>query len=135
MSKIIAQLIVMGGQIFARAFAQAYKQAAANAGRAGAGAAKAAAETPKVKSTASMPIKEAYQVLDISEEANPEDILKKYNHLMEVTDKENGGNLYLQSKVFRAKESLGEKIDFSKYETPEPPSDANKSSNNEETKK
>eukprot|EP00615_Pteridomonas_danica_P001564 CAMPEP_0114360404 /NCGR_PEP_ID=MMETSP0101-20121206/23838_1 /TAXON_ID=38822 ORGANISM="Pteridomonas danica, Strain PT" /NCGR_SAMPLE_ID=MMETSP0101 /ASSEMBLY_ACC=CAM_ASM_000211 /LENGTH=114 /DNA_ID=CAMNT_0001504623 /DNA_START=72 /DNA_END=416 /DNA_ORIENTATION=- len=94
-----------GVQVFSKAFGMAYQQAAANA-RAGGGAsvAKAASQTGR------MEVSEAIQVLNFpKEELNPlgaQKILERYDTMFKSNDPASGGSFYLQSKVYRAKESL-----------------------------
>lgn len=63
-----------------------------------------------------MTLQEAQQILNIDTRqiANPEILEKNFNHLFAVNDKAKGGSLYLQSKVFRAKERLDEEINAMK---------------------
>ncbi|KAI4334772.1 hypothetical protein L6164_013482 [Bauhinia variegata] len=101
-SKILANLIVMGGGILARAVVQAYRQALANAAKNG-----VAQET--IQNTIRgarkvMTQQEARQILGVTEETPWEEILQKYDNLFERNAK--NGSFYLQSKVHRAKECL-----------------------------
>ncbi|KAH9408236.1 mitochondrial import inner membrane translocase subunit TIM16, partial [Tyrophagus putrescentiae] len=63
-----------------------------------------------------MTLQEAQQILNIDTRqiTNPEILEKNFNHLFAVNDKAKGGSLYLQSKVFRAKERLDEEINAMK---------------------
>jgi import inner membrane translocase subunit TIM16 len=111
-ARIIAQLAVMAGQIFSRAFATAYRQAAADAARGGAKAGEAGADAAKeVLKKDGMALDEAWKVLDIEATSSVEQILKRYEELYQTTDKANGGTLYLQSKVFRAREAIFDDLD------------------------
>ncbi|GAB2282942.1 hypothetical protein Dimus_017476 [Dionaea muscipula] len=101
-SKILANLIVMGSGILLRAFAQAYRQALANASRTGA-AQEAVQNTVRTGSRAMSEI-EARQILGVTEKSTWEEILKKYDVLFEKNGMQ--GSFYLQSKVHRAKECL-----------------------------
>ena len=49
---------------------------------------------------------EARLILDISEEASPEEINERFDHLFQANDPSSGGSPYIQAKVFRAKEAL-----------------------------
>eukprot|EP00036_Acanthoecidae_sp_10tr_P018113 CAMPEP_0206300506 /NCGR_PEP_ID=MMETSP0106_2-20121207/7736_1 /ASSEMBLY_ACC=CAM_ASM_000206 /TAXON_ID=81532 /ORGANISM="Acanthoeca-like sp., Strain 10tr" /LENGTH=152 /DNA_ID=CAMNT_0053731231 /DNA_START=141 /DNA_END=596 /DNA_ORIENTATION=- len=109
--RIIAQMVAMGLQVGVRVFAQVYQEVARGAAKGGgsAGAKQAVNEGAKAvrkKLSAQMPLEEAYKVLDLPPAASAEEIMTKYDHLFEATDRNNGGNLYLQSKVYRAKESI-----------------------------
>uniref|UniRef100_A0A8C2KUN8 Coronin n=1 Tax=Cyprinus carpio TaxID=7962 RepID=A0A8C2KUN8_CYPCA len=94
-ARYLAQVVVMGAQVVARAFARAFVRqefAAAEArGRAGRPSAAASSFT-------GMTLQEAQQILNIST-LKPEEIQKIYEHLFKVNDKTVGGSFYIQSKV------------------------------------
>jgi len=132
MNRIIAQSLVAVGQVFARAFASAYKQAAANAARGGAAAQEQAGDTAQKAAQrlkGVMEVEEAYKILEFKPTADIEldEILKRCDHLYSITDKESGGSLYLQSKIYRAREaitlqhSMNSEEDPSKSTTPTQP--------------
>ncbi|CAA0806839.1 Protein Transporter- Pam16 [Striga hermonthica] len=100
-ARLIANLIVMGSGIMARAFVQAYRQALVNASKNG--VAQEAAQHMK-RGSKMMTDAEARQILGVSENSTWEEILKRYDNLFERNAK--NGSFYLQSKVHRAKECL-----------------------------
>ncbi|KAI5563082.1 hypothetical protein BDE02_15G093000 [Populus trichocarpa] len=102
-ARLLANLLVMGSGIMVRAFAQAYRQALANASKSG-----VAQETVQNirRGSKMMAEPEARQVLGITEHSTWEEILQKYDKLFENNAK--NGSFYLQSKVHRAKECLEE---------------------------
>jgi len=51
-------------------------------------------------------LQESMQILDLKQPLDLEEINKKYAHLFSINAKKNGGTLYIQSKVYRAKERL-----------------------------
>jgi len=106
MAKFIAQIVVLGGQIIGKAFAQALKQefqtGAKQAARATTEGAKKAATN---NAAAGISLDEARQILNVKD-LNPEEIQKSYDYLFGINDKKAGGSFYLQSKVFRAKERM-----------------------------
>ncbi|XP_072171210.1 mitochondrial import inner membrane translocase subunit Tim16-like [Diadema setosum] len=111
-AKYLAQIIVLGGQVVARAFTkalrqeiQASQQAAQRAGGGKQGAKAAAAD-----SLTGMTLEEAQKILNVRDLADKEAVLKNYEHLFTVNDKSKGGSLYLQSKVVRAKERVDEEM-------------------------
>ena len=57
-----------------------------------------------------MSFEEAKDILNVTDNdiygADREKLYKNYEHLFSVNEKANGGNLYLQSKVVRAKERI-----------------------------
>ncbi|KXJ21017.1 mitochondrial import inner membrane translocase subunit tim16 [Exaiptasia diaphana] len=111
MAKFIAQIIILGGQVIGRAFAQALKQefqSGAATRRAAAGA-NEGAKRAATNSMMGMTIQEAKQILNI-QDIDKEAIQKNYDHLFKINDKKAGGSFYLQSKVVRAKERLDEEL-------------------------
>ncbi|KAG6730871.1 hypothetical protein I3843_01G096200 [Carya illinoinensis] len=124
-AKILANLIVMGSGILARAVVQAYRQALANASKSG--VAQETLQNTVRRAGKAMTEQEARQILGVSDQTAWEEILKvyiawififfqclgskasfhllqKYNTLFERNAK--NGSFYLQSKVHRAKECL-----------------------------
>ncbi|CAA3009948.1 mitochondrial import inner membrane translocase subunit PAM16 like 2-like isoform X1 [Olea europaea var. sylvestris] len=103
-AKILANLIVMGSGILIRSFAQAYRQALANASKSG--VAQETLQNAVRKGSKVMTEQEARQVLGVTEQSTWEEILQKYDNLFERNAK--NGSFYLQSKVHNAKECLEE---------------------------
>ncbi|GLJ31450.1 hypothetical protein SUGI_0631210 [Cryptomeria japonica] len=101
-AKILANLLVMGSGILARALVQAYRQALANASKTG--VAQEAMQNVIRNTSKTMTEQEARQILGVGEHTSREEILQKYNTLFERNAK--SGSFYLQSKVHRAKECL-----------------------------
>ncbi|XP_024029085.1 mitochondrial import inner membrane translocase subunit PAM16 like 2 [Morus notabilis] len=101
-AKILANLIVMGSSVLARAFVQAYRQALANANKTG--VAQETLQNAIRRGSKVMTEQEARQILGLTEETAWEDVLKKYDALFERNS--TNGSFYLQSKVHRAKECL-----------------------------
>ncbi|XP_023535168.1 mitochondrial import inner membrane translocase subunit PAM16 like 2-like [Cucurbita pepo subsp. pepo] len=101
-AKILANLIVMGSGILARAFVQAYRQALTNASKSG--VAQETIQNTVRRASKVMTEQEARQILGVSPETPWEEIVKKYDALFEKNAQT--GSFYLQSKVHRAKERL-----------------------------
>ncbi|XP_027359173.1 mitochondrial import inner membrane translocase subunit PAM16 like 2-like isoform X2 [Abrus precatorius] len=101
-AKILANLIVIGGGILARAFVQAYRKALANASKNG--VAQETIQNTIRRSGKVMTEQEARQILGVSEETPWEEIVKKYDNMFEKNA--TNGSFYLQSKVHQAKECL-----------------------------
>ncbi|KAL0342253.1 UNVERIFIED_CONTAM: Mitochondrial import inner membrane translocase subunit PAM16 like 1 [Sesamum calycinum] len=78
-ARLLANLIVMGSGIMARAFVQAYRQALANASKNG--VAQEAANN--IRRGSKMTEAEARQILGVTEHSSWEEILKRYNNLFE----------------------------------------------------
>eukprot|EP00252_Welwitschia_mirabilis_P013312 TRINITY_DN2932_c0_g1_i1.p1 TRINITY_DN2932_c0_g1~~TRINITY_DN2932_c0_g1_i1.p1 ORF type:complete len:117 (+),score=29.67 TRINITY_DN2932_c0_g1_i1:122-472(+) len=101
-SKILANLLVTGGAVLARAFVQAYRQALQNASKNG--VAQETMQNVIRKTSKVMAEQEARQILGVSTNASWEEVLQKHDALFERNAKM--GSFYLQSKVHRAKECL-----------------------------
>lgn len=101
-SKIIANLIILGGGILVRAVSQAYRQAIVNASKTG--VAQEAVSGALRKSSKAMTVQEARQILGVSDKTSWEDVLERYQRLYDSNEK--NGSFYIQSKVQRAKECL-----------------------------
>lgn len=106
MSKIIAQLILAGSQILARAFTRAIRQELDAAKQA---ASRRPQNVPPPINPSEMSVDEAMKILNV-DELDPKQIEKNYEHLFVQNDRKNGGSLYIQSKVFRAKERLDQEL-------------------------
>lgn len=105
LAKILAQALVVVGSVAGRAFLQAYQQAAQQAKQGGKGAAQKATKTFRKR----MKREEALKVLNFSEAIPPtnvSEVMEQYNRYFTANDPKNGGSFYLQSKIYRAKETL-----------------------------
>jgi len=131
-AKHLIQMILTGGQIVGKAFSQAVRQeirlsqeAAKSRGKSGASGTASAAESLRL----GMSFEEAKDVLNVTDNdiygADREKLYKNYEHLFSVNEKANGGNLYLQSKVVRAKERIDQEIALS-HNKQGPPSNEDK---------
>ncbi|CAR22424.1 Mitochondrial import inner membrane translocase subunit TIM16 [Lachancea thermotolerans] len=104
--RALFQVIFTGAQVFGRAFSEAYKQAAVQATKTGANAARAGAAKAEY---GGITLDESCKILNIENEADmasPEKIEERFKYLFDVNDKEKGGSFYLQSKIYRAAERL-----------------------------
>uniref|UniRef100_A0A0N4Z9D7 Mitochondrial import inner membrane translocase subunit tim-16 n=1 Tax=Parastrongyloides trichosuri TaxID=131310 RepID=A0A0N4Z9D7_PARTI len=70
------------------------------------------ASTDKSKTTSKLGIslQESCQILNVKEPFNIKQIEENYKRMFEANDKSKGGSLYLQSKIFRAKERIDEEL-------------------------
>ncbi|CAM9164658.1 unnamed protein product [Phaeothamnion confervicola] len=104
-ARVIAQLMVTGASIMSRAFVAAYQQAVHNAGKGVQDTAKQMVRSSK------MSTEEALQILNLTKaDIKPDRISAQATQFFKANDPATGGSFYLQSKVFRAKESLEELI-------------------------
>lgn len=113
LGRILAQGVLLGVSILARALPAAYGAALANARKSGAdkAASEAARQGASFLGKARISKEEALQVLNLSEgEATAEAVQRQYERYFEANRVEKGGSFYLQSKVYRAKELLDEYV-------------------------
>jgi len=113
LGRIIAQGVVAGIAVLARALPAAYAQALQNAKKTGAD--KAAHEAAKKGASflgkARIQKDEALMVLNLTEkEATAEAVQTQYDRYFAANAVEKGGSFYLQSKIYRAKELLDEYV-------------------------
>lgn len=96
----------MGSGAVFRAMSQAWQKALENARKSGVTAetAKEAVNKSKSSLSAMMPIEEARKVLDLTEHATKDEMLRKFQTMFL---KNEGVSFYVQSKLVRAKEQLG----------------------------
>ncbi|KTW30273.1 hypothetical protein T552_00749 [Pneumocystis carinii B80] len=118
---LIAQIIIVGTQVLGRAFVQAYKQAALNATlRHEKKDYMSSEEDPSfsmrnLSGKMGITANEACQILNIKKlPIELSDVIERYEYLHKINDPKNGGSLYLQSKIFWAKERLKGDISGSK---------------------
>ncbi|KAJ2899060.1 mitochondrial import inner membrane translocase subunit TIM16 [Coemansia aciculifera] len=106
--KAIVQMLMTGTRIVGRAFSDAYKQAAVNsaAARAAAGNMKASADGDRMTQASGITVEESVKILNIPDADNKEELAKKFEHLFNANDPKQGGSIYLQSKVVRARERI-----------------------------
>lgn len=108
-AKVIAQAVVMGISVLARAIPAAYGAALQNAKRGGVDAAKASSEG--ILSRKKMSLDEALMVLNLDKsQVTADSVQKQYDKYFNSNAVEKGGSFYLQSKIYRAKEQLDEFI-------------------------
>mmetsp|Transcript_3647 Transcript_3647/g.6085 ORF Transcript_3647/g.6085 Transcript_3647/m.6085 type:complete len:146 (-) Transcript_3647:786-1223(-) len=113
LGRVVAQVVIAGVAVLARAIPAAYGAALANARKSGAdkAAEEAARKGASFLGKARISKDEALHVLNLTEgEATAEAIQKQYDRYFEANKVEKGGSFYLQSKVYRAKELLDEYV-------------------------
>ncbi|KAK9447899.1 uncharacterized protein V1518DRAFT_420734 [Limtongia smithiae] len=124
--RILVQVVVTGAQVFGRSLVQAYKQAAATAapGVSTTGAAGDPVATALARETGGITLEESCRILNIrAEDIQAATVRERFEHLFAANSREKGGSLYLQSKVFRAKQRVDAEIEAaasSPEATPDP---------------
>lgn len=112
MAKYLAQIIVLGTQVVAKAFARALRQEIAASQEAAKRAGGGAQGTKRAAANArtGIDIKEALLILNAEKPEQKELIEEHFNKYMDANSREKGGSFYLQSKIFRAKERIDEEL-------------------------
>ena len=116
--RVLTQVILIGGRVLGRAFAEAYRQANASAkyAKANQGAGGGAMGVSR-----QLDVGEAFKVLGIKTDGlTAETLGTRYKLLFERNDPKKGGSFYLQSKVFRARERLAAELAKGGGATPAP---------------
>lgn len=106
MAKYLVQLIITGAQVLGRAFTRAVKQEIQSSQE----AAQRLGQQSQAKDFAAnaqmgLTVDEAKRILDVTN-LDAEEIQKRYQFLYGANNDKNGGNLYIRSKIYRAKERL-----------------------------
>lgn len=106
MAKFLAQIIVAGTQILAKAFARAVKQEFEASQEAARRLGNTKTRAERVANTkVGLSLDEAKQILNVSD-LNKKEVQERYDRLFNANDKSKGGSFYIQSKIVRAKERL-----------------------------
>lgn len=103
--RIVAQALVGGGVILAKAFAEAYQKALINAAKNG-GAAQAPGTNATARAIKGLTEQEAIRILGVQETTSIQDILAKATKMYDNNAKDKGGSVYIQSKVLNAQNAL-----------------------------
>ncbi|KAI5637894.1 pam16 domain-containing protein [Phthorimaea operculella] len=109
MAKHLAQILVIGTQIVARAFVKTVQQEIAASQQAARKASASYARTPAQNSPPGLTLQEAMQILNI-DKLDTKRLEKAFDQLFRINEVSNGGSYYLQSKIFRAKERIVQEI-------------------------
>jgi mitochondrial import inner membrane translocase subunit TIM16 len=109
--RIIAQIVLTGGRVFGKAFAEAYKQAQASSQYAKAAAAKGQTTgTGQTFASAGLTLDEACRILNVKPpmagKIDMPAVMDRFKKLYDLNDPKKGGSFYIQSKVLRARERI-----------------------------
>mmetsp|Transcript_47190 Transcript_47190/g.78300 ORF Transcript_47190/g.78300 Transcript_47190/m.78300 type:complete len:135 (-) Transcript_47190:229-633(-) len=126
--RIVAQMLVTAGSVFARAFAQALQQAQ-HQGKSG--NAKEAADRLLGKMDAG----QARKILNMEKPYTAEQITQQFENIFKYNDPKTGGSYYLQCKAEHAKNTLHEEFakQYEQEMTQETPIDEHNETTNENT--
>ncbi|MCJ1439526.1 MAG: mitochondrial import inner membrane translocase subunit TIM16 [Stictis urceolatum] len=107
--RLITQVIVVGTRVVGRAFAEAYRQAAASSkyaqqqGKGQGGAARNLASS-------GLTLDEACKILNVKPpkggKTDMDQVMERFKKLFDTNDPKKGGSFYLQSKILRARERI-----------------------------
>ncbi|KTA95258.1 Mitochondrial import inner membrane translocase subunit TIM16 [Nakaseomyces glabratus] len=109
--RALVKIVITGTRVLGHAFAEAYRQAAAQSaakqgasamGRNKTGRGNAAAEYGGITLDESCKILN----LDAAKDLKLDKVNQRFDYLFNINDKEKGGSFYLQSKIYRASERL-----------------------------
>ncbi|MCJ1431204.1 mitochondrial import inner membrane translocase subunit TIM16 [Xylographa pallens] len=107
--RIITQVVIVGTRVFGRAFAEAWRQAAASQKF----AQQASVNSPGAMNnfaSSGLTLDEACKILNVKPpqggKANMDVVMERFKKLFDVNDPSKGGSFYLQSKVLRARERI-----------------------------
>ncbi|KAI9823065.1 MAG: mitochondrial import inner membrane translocase subunit TIM16 [Thelocarpon impressellum] len=108
--RIIAQIVFTGSRVLGRAFAEAYRQAAASQKYAQQASKNNVGAAGNNFVSAGLTLEEACKILNVKPpqggKANMEDVTARFKKLFDINDPQKGGSFYLQSKVLRARERI-----------------------------
>jgi len=118
MAKHLIQILLIGTRAVGRAFVTALRQeyhasqaaaAARRTGFSGGGREESNSNDNNTSKRLGISIEEARQILNVDLEGScQEEVQKRFDHLFKINGASRGGSLYIQSKIYRAKERLDE---------------------------
>ncbi|KAK1753983.1 Pam16-domain-containing protein [Echria macrotheca] len=117
--RLITQVVLIGSRVLGRAFAEAYKQAAASSQYQRAQAKAGGTTTAgRANLTSGMTLDEACKILNVkppqkgaaSAPEDLEEVMTRFKRLFDANEPQKGGSFYLQSKILRARERLEAEI-------------------------
>ncbi len=107
-------MVVTGGRVLGRAFAEAYKQAQASSDYARAQAKMSSNGVTGRSRTSGMALDEACKILNVKPpqgvQTNAEEMTERFKKLFDANDPQKGGSFYLQSKILMARVRIEEEI-------------------------
>ncbi|KAM0799870.1 Pam16-domain-containing protein [Usnea florida] len=109
--RIITQIVFTGTRVLGRAFAEAYKQAAASSQQArAAGANSNSPGTANSLASSGLTLDEACKILNVKPpqggKTDMSTVIERFKTMFDRNDPTKGGSFYLQSKILRARERI-----------------------------
>ncbi|KAK4186379.1 Pam16-domain-containing protein [Podospora australis] len=110
--KLVTQVVLIGTRVLGRAFAEAYKQAAASSQyqRAQQKAGNGSGGSGMASLSSGMTLDEACKILNVKPpqgaKTDVDEVMDRFKRLFDANDPTKGGSFYLQSKILRARERI-----------------------------
>lgn len=108
--RIITQVVITGTRVLGRAFAEAYKQAAASNQYAKQGGGPSGSPQANNFAASGLTLDEACKILNVKPPqggvTDMDTVLERFKKLFDNNEPTKGGSFYLQSKILRARERI-----------------------------
>ncbi|KAL9635501.1 MAG: hypothetical protein Q9164_003420 [Protoblastenia rupestris] len=108
--RIITQVIITGTRVLGRAFAEAYKQAAASQQYAKQAGSSNSPGMANNLASSGLTLDEACKILNVRPpqggKTDMESVMSRFKRLFDQNNPDKGGSFYLQSKILRARERI-----------------------------
>lgn len=108
--RIITQIVFTGTRVLGRAFAEAYKQAAASSQHSRAAGADLSSATTANSLASGLTLDEACKILNVKPpqggKTDMNIVMERFKTMFDRNDPTKGGSFYLQSKILRARERI-----------------------------
>lgn len=108
--RALVKIVITGTRVMGHAFAEAYRQAAAQSAAKQGASAVGRNKTGRGRAAeyGGITLDESCKILNLDpvKDLNPDKINQRFDYLFNINDKEKGGSFYLQSKIYRASERL-----------------------------
>ncbi|CAG9530213.1 unnamed protein product [Cercopithifilaria johnstoni] len=111
------KIVIATSEALSKAFTRAVReeirasqQAAANRAQQTGENQNEAREASRTNARLGISLQEAMKILNVQDPLRPKEVEENYRHLFDINDKNKGGSLYLQSKIYRAKERIDEEL-------------------------
>ncbi|KAL9076118.1 MAG: hypothetical protein Q9161_001165 [Pseudevernia consocians] len=109
--RIITQIVLTGTRVLGRAFAEAYKQAAASSQHSrAAGSNISSPGTANSFASSGLTLEEACKILNVKPpqggKTDMDSVMERFKTMFDRNEPTKGGSFYLQSKILRARERI-----------------------------
>lgn len=108
--RIITQILFTGTRVLGRAFAEAYKQAAASSQHSRVAGANTSGSNANSFASSGLTLEEACKILNVKPpqrgKTDMDNVMEKFKTMFDRNEPTKGGSFYLQSKILRARERI-----------------------------